>query len=204
MPSKKSTKNTKQAAAAPVTETVAPATVSVVVEQAAAPDAAAPKASRKGTFGRKQKVASDATNGASGAVESGVSDSVAGKKRRTKRSSGHLDSYIYKIHKQQEPNMKITKRTVRLIDGMLQKHFNRVINRSYDMAIGVGKHTLTGRDIRYANRQYLRGQLATFTDESVVEKTATFRRNSEKRLKERKAAADAAAVAAPAAVPVQA
>lgn len=84
---------------------------------------------------------------------------VRGKKRRSKRTESYA-SYIMRILKQIHPKMGISKRSMSIMNSLIQDTFNRIADDAGRLVRYNKKGTLGSREVQTAIRLVLPGELA--------------------------------------------
>eukprot|EP01040_Poterioochromonas_malhamensis_P010542 gene10542-11479_t len=91
-------------------------------------------------------------------VKTPAAKKSTGKKKGNKRTESY-SSYIYKVLKQVHPNTRISKSGMSILNCFLNDIFDRLALEASRLVIYNKKSTLTSREIQYATRLLLTGEL---------------------------------------------
>jgi len=83
-----------------------------------------------------------------------------GTKKRSRRVKRTYGSYILKLLKQIHPKMGMSKRSMTILDSLVNDTFNRVAEEASRLARYGSKQTIGSREIQTAIRLVLPGELA--------------------------------------------
>jgi histone H3/H4 len=117
------------------------------------------------------------------------------KKRRAKRATDAFTSYLYKIHRVQNGNVRISEKALRSLSAILSDNFHIISETSVNLALANKKRTVGEREVLAATRLRLQGDLCKFSTEAMTKVCANYSAAIAGRVAAAKVASDAAALA---------
>jgi histone H2B len=101
------------------------------------------------------------------------------KKRRRKPRTDNFNVYIHKVLKQVQPQMRISKKSMNVMNGLLMDTLNRLAAVGGEMAKKDHKETLTDKDIQSAVKIVFPGQLSNHAVSEGTKALAISKREEE-------------------------
>lgn len=96
---------------------------------------------------------------------------VSSKKRRQNhhKKAVNVNSYIYKLFKQENPDHSISAETVDILNAIVMYMFDRIVTHATKLAIKSKHKTLSAKDVKMAVTLVLEGSLAQYTKGRIGE-----------------------------------